>query len=85
MYFTLCRYIFELILSSCFDSHMGAISGPEMLLFERFRDVRTKLKKDAFITRINEMPNDLHSTTHEFLEYNLSTQIQYRNDYRESL
>lgn len=81
-----CRpHIFELVLKNCLDSLMRAISGPEMLLFKRFRDIWTKLNKNVFITGIKEVPNNLRTTIHEFLEYNLSTQMQYRNDYRELL
>ena len=37
------------------------------------------------MTRINEVPDDIHSTILEFLENNLSTKKHPRDDYRELL
>ena len=37
LYFPCRHHNFELVLRSCFDSLMGATSGPDMLLFTRYR------------------------------------------------
>lgn len=81
-----CRHhIFELVLRSCFDKLMGATSGPNMALFQRFRETWTKLDKDDYMTGSNEVPDDVRLTVLGFLEHNLSTQKQPRDDYREFL
>lgn len=81
-----CRHhIFELVLRSCFDSLMDATSGPDMVLFKRFRETWTKIDKNVYITDSNEVPDDVRSTILQFIEHQLSTQKQLRDDYRELL
>ena len=68
----LCRHhIFELVLRSCFDWLMGATSGLDMFLFTRFREALEKLNKKVYMTGINEVPDDIHSTILQFLENGL--------------
>ena len=60
---------------------MGATSGPDMVLFTRYREALEKLNKKVCMTGINEVPDDMHSTILEFLENNLSTKKHPRDDY----
>jgi hypothetical protein len=85
LYFPCRHHIFELVLRSCFDTLMGTTSGPDMLLFKRFKETWTKLDKKIYITGTNEVSDDVRSTILRFLEYHLSMKKQQRDDYRELL
>jgi hypothetical protein len=85
-----CRHhIYELVLKSAFDAYMGVTSGPDVLLFKRFKEIwntfdTTKYCTSLSIPKVREMVDDVRGVMLEFLTKKLEEE-HARDDYRELL
>lgn len=82
-----CRHhIFELVLRGCFDTLMVPTSGPDVLLFNRFRENWSKIDTTKYSVHkhIQEATEDVKASVLKFLNMTLNKK-QPRADYRELL
>ena len=64
-----CRHhIFEIVLAEVFDKCLGPSSGPEILLFGRFKKCWSEIDQEKFDFGISDEDIKKHFTTQEIKE-----------------